>query len=208
MDCHPPAPLSMGFPREAYWHGLPFPSPVDLPDPGIKPTSIMLLHSFHSMSSNAAQELGFTWGQSALGIIAWTEQREAPEYSEQKERGSQSHHPSGLRIEARIHKIGTGEKNEGVDDIRTTHIHILKSKTEMRDWTCGQAVARPRIKIGLWATASSKLPRKPVLICKDLPKRQRLEVRPAGSPMAVLRSHPGSQTRASVIISPKWSGLN
>ena len=33
------APLSMGFPREEYWSGLPFPSSGDLPDPGIKPTS-------------------------------------------------------------------------------------------------------------------------------------------------------------------------
>ena len=30
-------PLSMGFPRQEYWRGLPFPSPSDLPDPGIKP---------------------------------------------------------------------------------------------------------------------------------------------------------------------------
>ena len=28
-------PLSMGFSRQEYWSGLPFPSPVDLPDPGI-----------------------------------------------------------------------------------------------------------------------------------------------------------------------------
>ena len=33
------APLSMGFPRQAYWSGLPFPSPRDLPDPGITPSS-------------------------------------------------------------------------------------------------------------------------------------------------------------------------
>ena len=33
------APLSMGFPRQAYWSRLPFPSPEDLPDPGIEPTS-------------------------------------------------------------------------------------------------------------------------------------------------------------------------
>ena len=34
------APLLMGFPRQEYWSGLPFPSPGDLPDPGIKPTSL------------------------------------------------------------------------------------------------------------------------------------------------------------------------
>ena len=33
------APLSMGFSRQEYWSGLPFPSPADLPDPGIKPRS-------------------------------------------------------------------------------------------------------------------------------------------------------------------------
>ena len=31
------APLSLGFSRQEYWSDLPFPSPVDLPDPGIKP---------------------------------------------------------------------------------------------------------------------------------------------------------------------------
>ena len=34
------APLSMGFSRQEYWSGLPFLSPGDLPDPGIKPTSL------------------------------------------------------------------------------------------------------------------------------------------------------------------------
>ena len=33
------APLSMGFSRLEGWSGLPFPSPGDLPDPGIKPAS-------------------------------------------------------------------------------------------------------------------------------------------------------------------------
>ena len=31
--------LSMGFSRQDYWSGLPFPSPEDLPDPGIEPWS-------------------------------------------------------------------------------------------------------------------------------------------------------------------------
>ena len=31
-------PLSMGFPGQEYWSGLPFPSPGDLLDPGIEPT--------------------------------------------------------------------------------------------------------------------------------------------------------------------------
>ena len=41
MDCSLAyqAPLSMDFSRKEYWNGLPFPSPEDHPDPGIKPGS-------------------------------------------------------------------------------------------------------------------------------------------------------------------------
>ena len=45
------APLSMGFPRQECWSGLPFPSPGDLPNPGIEPTSppfyALLMDSYH-----------------------------------------------------------------------------------------------------------------------------------------------------------------
>ena len=40
------APLSMGFPRQKYWNRLPFPSPGDLPNPGIKPASPVLASGF------------------------------------------------------------------------------------------------------------------------------------------------------------------
>ena len=33
--------LSMGLSRQEYWHGLPFPPPEDLPDPGLEPMSLM-----------------------------------------------------------------------------------------------------------------------------------------------------------------------
>ena len=36
-DCSRQAPPSMGFSRQEYWSGLPFPPPEDLPDPRIKP---------------------------------------------------------------------------------------------------------------------------------------------------------------------------
>ena len=38
------APLSMGFSRQEYWSGLLCPPPADLPDPGITPASLCLLH--------------------------------------------------------------------------------------------------------------------------------------------------------------------
>jgi len=36
----------MGLPRQKYWSGLPFPSPGDLPDPGIKPEYSALAGGF------------------------------------------------------------------------------------------------------------------------------------------------------------------
>ena len=45
--CHPmPTSPSMGFSRQAYWSGLPFPTPGDLHDPGIKPASPALADIF------------------------------------------------------------------------------------------------------------------------------------------------------------------
>jgi len=38
------APLSMGFPRQEYWSGLPFPSLGDLPTPGLNTHLLYLLH--------------------------------------------------------------------------------------------------------------------------------------------------------------------
>ena len=40
------APLSMGFSRQEHWNGLPFPSPGDLPDPGMEPRSPVLIGRF------------------------------------------------------------------------------------------------------------------------------------------------------------------
>ena len=44
MDCQDP--LSMGFPRQKYWSGLPFPFPGDFPHPGIEPESPALAGAF------------------------------------------------------------------------------------------------------------------------------------------------------------------
>ena len=39
MDCSLPGSPTMEFSRQDSWNGLPFPTPGDPPDPGIKPTS-------------------------------------------------------------------------------------------------------------------------------------------------------------------------
>ena len=44
-------PLSMEFSRQGYWSGLPFPSPGDLPDPGIEPESLALAGGFFTTST-------------------------------------------------------------------------------------------------------------------------------------------------------------
>ena len=48
------APLSMGFPRQEHWHGLPCPTPGDLPDSGTEPRSPAL--QADSLSSEAAEK--------------------------------------------------------------------------------------------------------------------------------------------------------
>ena len=54
------APLSMGFPRQEYWSGVPFPPPGDLPDPEIEPTSLKspaLAGGFFPIQFSAVQSL-------------------------------------------------------------------------------------------------------------------------------------------------------
>ena len=53
------APLSMGFSRQEYWSGLPFPPPGDLPDPETEPRLLRLLH--WQADSLAPRHLGSLW---------------------------------------------------------------------------------------------------------------------------------------------------
>ena len=43
VDCSCQAPLSLGFPRQGHWRGLPLPFPGHLPNPGIEPGSPALV---------------------------------------------------------------------------------------------------------------------------------------------------------------------
>ena len=51
MDVACQAPLSMEFPRQEYWRGLPFPWPEDLPDPGLEPRSSSLQATLYRLST-------------------------------------------------------------------------------------------------------------------------------------------------------------
>ena len=61
------APLSMWFPRQESWSGLPFPSPGDLPDPGIEPASLCLL--CRVLCPSAAWEAQFKLGSLYCSLI-------------------------------------------------------------------------------------------------------------------------------------------
>ena len=56
IDYSPPGSSVVGFPRQEYWSGLPFPSPGDLPNPGIKLTASRLLHCIRILYHWAARE--------------------------------------------------------------------------------------------------------------------------------------------------------
>ena len=58
------APLSMGFPRQEYWTGLPFPSPGYFPTGGMEPTSPALAGRFFT-----TEPLGKPWKCCTEGFI-------------------------------------------------------------------------------------------------------------------------------------------
>ena len=59
-------PFSMGFLRQEYWSRLPFPSPGDLPKPGIKPVSPVSLAS--QVDFLPAEQLGKLWEKQRLRL--------------------------------------------------------------------------------------------------------------------------------------------
>ena len=66
--------LSMGFSRQEYWSGLPFPHPGDLPDPAIEP------------ESSASPALASVWV--AFSCKAWARATAAHQFEHQEVHGS------------------------------------------------------------------------------------------------------------------------
>ena len=58
------APLSMGFPRQEYWHGLSFPSPEYLPDHRIEPASTALAARFFTTEPPGKPQFHLDQGES------------------------------------------------------------------------------------------------------------------------------------------------
>ena len=56
------APLSMGFPRQEHWSGLPFPSLGGVPNPGVKPKSFAFVHRFFTTEPAEASQIIYLLG--------------------------------------------------------------------------------------------------------------------------------------------------
>ena len=84
MDCSPLVPLPMGFPKQEYWSGLPFPAPRDLPHPGIKLVSSALADRFFTTEppgghwvanlNTSTKRAEACWNS----LLAWRHWRESP----------------------------------------------------------------------------------------------------------------------------------
>ena len=60
MDYSLPGPSVLGFPRQEYCNGLPFPSPGDLPDPEIKPGTPVMAGRFFTTESPAKSNIDYS----------------------------------------------------------------------------------------------------------------------------------------------------
>ena len=60
----------MGFSRQEYWSGLPFPPPGNLPDPGIKPTSLALIGGFLTTEPPGKPSLLISWSLILVSFIS------------------------------------------------------------------------------------------------------------------------------------------
>ena len=65
--------LSMGFSRQEYWNGLPFPSPGQLPKPGIEPLSLMSPELEAGPLLLTSHFMGNRWGNSGNSVRLYFE---------------------------------------------------------------------------------------------------------------------------------------
>ena len=79
------APLSMGFPSQEHWSGLPFLSPGNLPNPPIEPTSPALAGGFFTTEPPGKPHFNHFWAHGSLGwstgmLLCGCHRRPPPEH--------------------------------------------------------------------------------------------------------------------------------
>ena len=108
--CNPmDSPGSVGFSRQEYWNALPFSSPRDFPDPGVKPTSLALAGRFfyHWATTDPTEERGTPFCQKVPGkdLVQLTVHDMSLESSirilGRRGTGEEEHQDSGLHWERR-----------------------------------------------------------------------------------------------------------
>ena len=68
MDYSPPGSSAHGILQARNWSGLPFPSPGDLPNPGIKPRSPALQADALTSEPPGKSQVGIKWGKKIISI--------------------------------------------------------------------------------------------------------------------------------------------
>ena len=71
------APPSMGFSRQQYWSGLPFPSPGDLPNPGIEPRSPAFQADALTSEPPGKPILGYSWLINSVILVSGVQQSDS-----------------------------------------------------------------------------------------------------------------------------------
>ena len=117
------APLSMGFPRQEYWSGLPFPSPGDLPDPEIEPGSSALQADFFYQLSYE----GSSWFPKGGPISPNLTPAHSPSWKALRKRASRSLLGAGChrRNGRSRHWWGGGQFNGGHLELCSSGMSIL-----------------------------------------------------------------------------------
>ena len=130
------SPPSMGFSRQEYWSGLPFPSPGDLPDPGIKPINPKENQSwiFIGRADAEAEDLILWSPDEKSWVIRKNPDARKDWRRRQEEKGTTEDEMAGWHHRLNGHEF---EQALGDDEGRTGKPGILQSMGLQRlsDWT-------------------------------------------------------------------------
>ena len=123
------APPSMKFSRQEYWSGLPFPSPGDLPDPGIEPrspTSQQMLYRLSQRLDLRVQE------KSLKSLPVGGHERTLPLWCRQRQKPLGVWVPDGRGFTLYLRQVVTPEQTRGgVQVLKVTLIDVREGSEQL-----------------------------------------------------------------------------